>query len=189
MVKIARGVSAILLSVLFSCALKAQIITSGEFEFRRPGEFGTIHSPKNFGVYFCLPGPDDSYDTISLMADMYGVISGRYSSPGVKFSYNHSIVLRNWEINSWNINMYAGPGLSLGYLRDSDRARGGMAGINLAGGLKTHMQRNIDIGVEFCSDIAFYISENPRYHNLQLSMYKLGISRVFYPQLKISYKL
>lgn len=186
---IARGVSAILLSILFSCALKAQIITPGELGFKRPGEVGTIHSPKQFGAFFCLPGPDDSYDTMSIMADMYGVLSGKHSSPGVKFTYNHSIVLGEWSIRDWNVGIYAGPGLSLGYLRDVDRTMGGMAGLNLAGGIKTHMQRNIDFSLEFSSDIAFYISENPRYHTIQLSMYNLGLTRFFYPQLKISYRL
>ena len=189
MVKIARGVSAILLSVLSSCILKAQIILPGDLGFRRPGEIGTIHSPRHFGAYFCLPGPDDSYDTVSVMADMYGVISGRHSSPGIKIIYNHAVVVRDWTVRGWDVSMYAGPGISLGYLRDTDRAMGGMAGLNLAGGIKTHMQRNIDFSLEFSSDIAFYISENPRYHNLQLSMYKLGLTRVLYPQLKISYRL
>lgn len=189
MVKIARKVSTILLSLLFSCVLKAQIILPEEFGFRRPGEIGTIHSPKQFGAYFCFPGPDGSYDTMAIMADMYGVISGKHSSPGIKFTYNHSIVVKDWMVNGWDVDLYAGPGISLGYLRDAGRTMGGMAGLNLAAGIKTHMQRNVDLALEFTSDIAFYISENPRYHNLQLSMYKLGLTRVFYPQLKISYRL
>lgn len=148
---------------------------------------GTFHSPKGFGI--CLETNSDpvSFDAVTLIADMHGVLTGEHPRPGAKFTYTRNIILKHFDKEGYYVDLYAGPGLTTGYARDISKPLCLIAGMSGVAGSRFTFSRNLSINVELCTDIALEICRNSRYGNIDLSLYKSGIFHFFFPQLRIHY--
>ena len=148
---------------------------------------GTFHSPKGFG--FCLETPGDSlsFDAYALIADMHGVMTGEHPRPGVKFTYTRNFILKHLDKEYYAIDLYAGPGVTAGYLRDIHKPYCLITGLSCLAGARYSFLTNFSVSAEFCADIALEINRNVRYDTVDLSLYKAGILHAFFPQLRIQY--
>lgn len=154
-------------------------------------ELGTFHSYKAVGFCADLFTSDDQFDTFELTADMHEVFSGKRPVPGIRASYIHNIILKEFSVREGETaaQLYAGPGVTAGYIRDSWKPFGVMAGITGALGVRANFLHNISLSAELGIDVALFAQKDARYGNIDLTLYEAGIKNIIYPQLKISYRL
>lgn len=148
---------------------------------------GTFHSPKGFGI--CLEAQSDSlsFDAVSLIADMHGVLTGEHPRPGVKFTYTRNIIIKHFDKEGYFVDLYAGPGVTAGYARDISKPLCFIAGLSGAAGSRFTFSKNLSINVELCADIAIELCRNSIYNTLDLSLYKSGLYHFIFPQLRLHY--
>lgn len=150
---------------------------------------GTFHSPKGFGLSLSKQSKPEYFTDFELIADMMDVWSGLRASTGIKGTYTHSIFLGRGVTVDKNVlaNFYAGPGLTLGYARDISKGYGIIAGLSGVCGCRLTFESGIQISIDLGMDVAAFVSENSRFNNLELSLYKGGIKHFLYPQIKINH--
>lgn len=148
---------------------------------------GSFHSPKGFGVCIDTAVDSLSFNAFTLTADMHGVLTGEHSRPGVKFTCTRNFILRHFDKEYYMVDLYAGPGVTAGYLRDIHKPYGLMAGLSCLAGSRFSFPTNFSVSIELCADIALEINRNQIYGNFDLSLYKSGLFHAFFPQLKIMY--
>lgn len=151
---------------------------------------GTFHSPKGIGLCLETQKESSSFDSIDIIVDMFGILRGEYSSPGIKATYYRNIILRQFESDGCQADLYAGPGVTAGYVRDIHEpfsAVAGMAGV--IGGRLYFNRKRLVVCMEAGLDLALELNRNNRYRNIDLKLYEAGIYHVFYPQIRILYRL
>lgn len=151
---------------------------------------GTFHSPKGLGFCVETQQESDSFDSVDIIADMFGILRGDYSSPGIKATYYRNIILKQHQGDGFLADFYAGPGVTAGYVRDIHEpfsAVAGMAGV--IGGRFYFDRKRVVICMEAGMDLALELNRNSRYRNVNLTIYKSGILHTFYPQVRILYRL
>ena len=87
-------------------------------------ELGLFSSPKGIGASVHFPEKDGIFHTLHAYVDIYGVATSRCSFPGYKANFSRQYVCGRFQRDGYSIAFYAGPGLSLGYVRDHDKGRG-----------------------------------------------------------------
>ena len=85
-------------------------------------EFGLYNSLKGIGASVRLPEKDGIFHTVNAYVDIYGVATSRCSYPGYKMNVSRQYVCRRFQRDGYSVAFYAGPGISLGYVRDHARA-------------------------------------------------------------------
>ena len=151
---------------------------------------GTFHSPKGLG--FCLESQQEekSFDSFDIIADTFGILRGDYSSPGFKATYYRGIILDHRHGEDCDADFYAGPGVTAGYVRDIHEPFSAVAGMSgVIGGRLYFDRKRLVICFEAGLDLALEMNRNNRYRNIDLTIYKAGIYHVFYPQVRLLYRL
>ena len=151
---------------------------------------GTFHSPKGLGVCIETQQEDNSFDSMDIIADTFGILRGDYSTPGIKATYYRGIILKQRHGEDCDAAFYAGPGVTAGYVRDIHEpfsAVAGMAGV--IGGRLYFDRKRLVVCMEAGLDLALELNRNNRYRNIDLKLYEAGIYHVFYPQIRILYRL
>lgn len=152
-------------------------------------DIGTFHSPKGFGLCAEFKVDSTSFNAVTVIADMHGVLTGEYPRPGVKATYTRDIVMRHFDKEGYFVDLYIGPGLTLGYARDINKPYSLITGLACVAGSRFSFSTRLAVSIELCTDIALELTRNPRYGNLDLSIYKSGIYHTIFPQLRIQYSL
>lgn len=141
------------------------------------------------------------FENIALYAEIYGIPTGRCSSPGVKLCYSHNVILKRMEFETARLSFYAGPGVSAGYLRDAEigkyegtdftltRNPGFMAALSGTGGCHFNFCRNIALDLSFTAEIGIHVRRDEKVHSLNLNFYRNGLLQALYPQLSILFYL
>lgn len=151
---------------------------------------GTFHSPKGLGVCFEVQQESRFFDSFDLIADMFGIMKGDYSTPGIKATYCRDIILKHYHHDEYKLDLYAGPGVTAGYVRDVHEPFSIVAGMAGSAGCRLYFDsRRLIIYMELGLDLAAEINRNNRFGNTDLDIYKSGILHTFYPQVRILYKL
>jgi hypothetical protein len=151
---------------------------------------GSFHSPKGLGI--CLENQQEQeyFDSFNLISDFFGILRGEYTKPGIKATYYRNIVLKHYDKEDFSADLYAGPGVTAGYVRDIHEpfsAVAGMAGV--AGGRLYFDKKRVVVCLEAGLDLALELNRNNRYKNTNLTVYKSGIYHAFYPQIRILYRI
>ena len=149
---------------------------------------GTFHSPKGFGLSIQTQTDDISFDSISLTADLRGVVDGEYSKPGFKATATRDLIFSSFVREGMDIDLYAGPGLTAGYVHDADAPLQLMAGVAGAFGARFTFERHFTVCLELGCDLALRIWQDERFGNIKLSTYKSGICDVALPQVLINWR-
>lgn len=148
-------------------------------------EAGLVNSPDHLGITVRTPANDGIFNTFTLTAEMKNVLSGRESAPGVKFIFQHNRAIAGGMMGGQYLWMlYAGPGVTCGYVRDLSPIYGFMTGVCGNIGICAGFMNNLSVAVEFQGDIAFIIRDMS---NPSMSMYRTGVYRCWIPVLKIAY--
>lgn len=180
-----KGVRTALLSIVFIlCTTCGSLASAQEHS---PFSIGTFHSPKGFGICMETKADSLSFDALSLIADMHGVLTGEHPRPGAKFTFTRNIIIKHFDKDGYFVDIYAGPGLTTGYARDFHKPLCLIAGLSGIAGSRFSFSRNLSVNIELCTDIALEMYRDNIYGNLNLSIYKSGIYHTIFPQLRIHY--
>lgn len=148
-------------------------------------EAGLVNSPDHLGITVRTPANDGIFNTFTLTAEMRNVLSGRETAPGVKFIFQHNRAIAGGMMGGqYPWMLYAGPGVTCGYVRDLSPVYGLMAGVCGNIGIRTGFMNNLSLAAEFQGDIAFIIRD---ISNPSMSMYRTGVYRCWIPVLRIAY--
>lgn len=136
------------------------------------------------GAGFCADffhGPD-AFSSLALTADLVEILEGNASSPGLKATYHHNLILKRWGGDKYTL--YAGPGLTAGHVRDLRNHLGWMAGLSGDAGLRVRCLHSITVSLEWQADFALQFKNR---YKQDLSLYRAGIARSYHPYLRIQY--
>ena len=154
-------------------------------------EIGSMHSPKSLG--FTIEFPDNDYnasDLFCLLADMHGLWDGTRPMPGIKMSYIRNVTLKEFRLDDCiEASLYSGPGIILGYVRDSDKPFGFMTGLTGDIGLRLFFPNRVVVYFEFGVDVGLFVGKHPYTSDINMTYYQSGLKNFFYPQLRIAYSL
>ncbi len=166
-------------------------------------EFGLYNSLKGIGASVRLPEKDGIFHTVNAYVDIYGVATSRCSYPGYKMNVSRQYVCRRFQRDGYSVAFYAGPGISLGYVRDHDKGRGfdltslmaDNEGFALAvsgdAGFFFDFGRNVFLDLSWTAEAGIHLRRNESersYKASSLSLYNNGFLQAIYPQLTILFR-
>lgn len=166
-----------------------------------PGSYaGIFNSPKGIGLCVDIPSNStESFNSFSLVADIYGVPLGRALYPGVKGIWLHNWVTGERKNSFHTLVFYSGIGLSAGYLHDFEREGtseslrylkndfGVSAAVAANTGFRCDFGRRLTLDLSVCTEIGAHVLKQDSQTVLRL--YKNGLIQTLYPQLKILWRL
>lgn len=145
---------------------------------------GLFNSPKGFGICVDYVASDIIYNSYSVYADCYGMLSGTYRNPGVKACYLHYNRLASFDYDGARGGLFLGPGASSGLVRDNGSDKFGVlltADIALA--VRLSFPRHIDIEMGMVAELGFIARNTPK--GVQMNIYNNGLTQALIPTLKI----
>lgn len=151
---------------------------------------GIFNSPKGFGVSADIKASQNVV-SISLFADMYGVFSRKSDIPGIKAEifFNREILSRKLKYST--MALYAGPGASLGYLRDfrkdSPSAMGMEVSVCTDTGIEFIFREKVILDLSLALDLGLFITSKADDGESPVRFYRNGGLQFIYPQLKIMF--
>lgn len=159
---------------------------------------GIYNSPKGFGIQVDSDHFEDFYfDSFTVYADIYGIPTGRSKSPGVKANYSRNYVVRVFEKPNADLDLYVGPGCTLGYAKDFEtnyyrdfsvplvKNHGAIAALSGTFGCRFEFGRRIILDLSLCLEAGLHIRKDEELGNLCVGLYKNGIFQAPYPQITI----
>lgn len=181
------------LITLLSAAVFLSGCPSAFAQNRRVERAGVLSSPKEFGVSLGIQQEDRRvYNTVSLTADMEGILDGTETQPGIKFSWLHQNALKTGYIrDDITYRFYLGGGFATGYVRDHGapgRNMGPILGMAAGAGVLFLFPNNIDIAVGITGEFGFQLREDETYGTLDLSWYANGVFKAPIPHVTLYYR-
>lgn len=163
---------------------------------------GVFSSPKGIGLALETPAAGESFNTFTLYADIYGIIPGRCLYPGYKFIFAHNSVFATVSGDDLLYEFYAGPGASLGYVREyepyiyTDYRKflsgnfGAVACASASVGCRVSFpRRKISLNLSWTAEGGVFLDRNEdNPSGFEVSFYRNGLFSALYPQLTISYR-
>ena len=149
---------------------------------------GTYQSPKGFGLSLQVQNDSVSFDALTVVADLRGVIAKGYSTPGIKCTYTRDIIIKHIDREGCGIDFYAGPGLTAGYVHDGGEPFCFIAGMSGVAGGRFSFDRNFTINLELGGDIALKAGKDYRFNRLKINDYRSGFYYILCPQLLIHWR-
>lgn len=112
---------------------------------------GTFYSPASTGISFHVPSKSLSFHSFDLGAELTDMLDGGSSRAGVRIGYHRMFTILHGILPSsafpWQL--YAGPGLTAGYVREHNSPLGYMGGVSAAAGLSATLRHGISLAVEY----------------------------------------
>ena len=167
-------------------------------------EAGFYNSPKGFGAQYRFAERNGVFHSATAFIDIYGIPSSRGSFPGYRFNLSRQYVFRQIEGDGVRYMLYAGPGVSMGMVRDHDKGRwfdftslisgnqGFMFALSGDVGCRFDFGRRVALDLSFEADAGLHVRRNENetdYNAASLSIYNNGLMQAIYPQLTILFKL
>lgn len=166
---------------------------SEAFAQRRIERAGILNSPKGFGVSLGISQDDRGiYNTVSITADMEGILDGTEEYPGAKITWLHENVLKRGKIrDDVDYAFFWGGGFSAGFVKDhgaANRNHGIMAGMATGVGVVFIFSGRLDISASFSGELGLQLRKDENYGTMDLSWYENGVLKAFIPQITLYYR-
>lgn len=146
---------------------------------------GLFNSPKGFGVAVRFSGMERDFSSINLYADVTGMLNGQTNSPGVKLCYEYAFSYLKFGDDERFV-AYAGPGVSVGYLKDNvTDPHGLLIALNCVNGIQAFFDRGVSLDLSFTVEAGIHMHTDLHTDSSRLSIYKNGFRQFFFPQLTI----
>ena len=174
----------LLIAVLFAGEAGAQIRSLGGY-----------YSFKGFGAS-ALYEREGSEDLLSMtvLMDLTSILyrEEMIRVPGSQFRFSYDYLLKDWIIDATGtrVQLFAGPGLMLGYIRDVDKKHGLTIAATGETGLLFNFVKDCIISLTFPVDLGIHYGKRSTYENINrydptIDPYKNGFLRIPYPELRI----
>lgn len=166
------------------------LLLSAAWADARPAvSLGGWLSPKGSGVVFYFSHTDGSYGELRINADFERLLNGSKSSPGIQAQYWYNIPLTTIKVSdAFKIRPTAGPGVSLGYVRDYEKDMGLVvaAGGNL--GLEFIFPSSpLSLYAGVSAEVGAHIVLGGR-NNSPVTLYTNGLRRAWQPEIAFRYR-
>ena len=143
---------------------------------------GASFSPDLVGICLYSRGDATSFKVYDLTLELMDVLNGHFDTPGFRFAYHYAVVLRTGVLRGGGYTLYAGPGISCGYVRERSEGRGMMAGLSCLAGVSAAFRHDIDLALEWQAYAAFRLTDPD---SPSLSWYQYGLAGAWIPRLRI----
>ena len=150
---------------------------------------GFLQSPKGIGLGYERLCSERVYNSYFIYADIWPVLSGEATEPGLKIDISHCELYNLFDLESKTLYWIAGGGASAGYVRDIDsKVPGFCPAILCKTGLRLSYDRGYVVELSWQAELGLSITRHAPAGNLVSSLYKAGLKRAWIPQIKIMYK-
>ena len=164
---------------------------------------GLFNSIKGIGATVRFPEESGVFHSATAFVDIYGVATSRCSNPGLRFNVSRMYVLGKQDRGDIHLTFYAGPGATVGYVRDHDKGRGVdltslmsnndgfMAAVSAGAGCRFDFIGRVALDLSLTGDLGVHIRQNEHedgYFAANLSIFNNGWMQLLYPQLTILFK-
>ena len=144
---------------------------------------GMASSVRGVGLCGEFSGEPGWFNSFFLTLDLMDILNGRASTPGLKLNYFYNKVLATF--GEGKFSLYAGPGVTGGYVRNTDGHPNFMGGLSVDAGFSMKCLNSINLSIDFQADLAFSLKDG---NSNGLSIYKAGFLHSYYPFVKIAYR-
>lgn len=185
----ARNIHILTFAVLAVSALFSSVSVNAQTLELPKYSVGTFHSAKGFGVSADLSYHDSPHlNSFALFLDMQSILDGRSSSPGFRARYNFNLPLCSKELkNGDRFLLYAGPGVTFGYVRDLNSRIGYMCGISGEIIASFLFRNHLSLSLALEASAAFHLREDNNIGVLDFKFFQAGLVNVYMPELRIQY--
>ncbi len=170
-----RAVALILLAVLSAGSIFAQSYAGADFSLNRSGlSYGRFVS-------------DDAFWNVSAGVDYGSMVLRQNRDPGVSATFGYNFILKGWRHGGGSSFLYAGPGVTLGYVRDKGQSHGLMGGISGILGYEYRFRVPVSFGVCLVPTVGVHMSESGG--GMLMDVYRNGLIWSASPQVSVKYML
>lgn len=159
---------------------------------------GSFQSMKGLGLTYENSVGQNTFNNYTIYADMYGVLTGRTDQLGFKASFSRCNIFLSKDVRGTNIKLFAGPGVSLGYVKDFEkgnlkeiiplsRNRGFTMGVTGSVGIRADLPRNLILDASLTMECGVHLRQNENGDGKVTSLYMNGLIRSAYPQIGLLY--
>ena len=148
--------------------------------------WGMVHSFKGFGASVDYPHKSRGFNTVSAYFDIYGIVTLRASTPGLRVSFLHNLALKEGSLGDQGAAycLFAGMGAMAGYLTENNMYNGVATGLTGDAGVRFTFPSSFALSVYLQGDLAVHLRMED---GLTMTMYHNGFYRAWIPMLSISY--
>ena len=148
---------------------------------------GTFFAPDRTGFSHQRFLHDGTFWNIDLAVDYGACVLRQGDRPGGRLSLGYNFIVWEKDHPEGHSRIYAGPGVSVGYVTDKDSGYGGMAGISGNAGYEYDFDFPITVSVSLSPMLGIHIHNTDR--GLQLNTYINSLLWSLSPQLGIRYRV
>lgn len=128
-----------------------------------------------------------SFVEAAVKAETGEMSAGRSQLPGLTLSATWNTVLKEWDTSEDNqLTLFAGPGVTLGYVPDWKSPMGTVVGLRGKLGVECSFKRNIIISASINPVVGCHAVYTPR--NITLKFYKNGVIYDMIPEIGVKYR-
>ena len=148
---------------------------------------GTTYSFSSIGLVYEHGVNNDCFIELALKGEMGEVFAGRSRIPGISASFTWNYVLKEWKISEGEtLEMFAGPGVSMGYAKDLKRDKGFDFGLKGRFGIEFLFERKAIISLSISPVIGSHVEFNGNAINIR--SYNYGLLNSIMPEIGIKYR-
>lgn len=150
---------------------------------------GFLQSPKGIGLGYERLCSERVYNSYFIYADIWPVLAGEASEPGLKIDISHCEMYHLLDLESKTFDWIGGGGFSAGYVRDiGARVPGFCPAVLAKTGFRLSYDRGYIVELSWQAELGLSITRGAPRGNLVSSLYKAGLKRAWMPQVKILYR-
>lgn len=166
------------------------LVFSAVFCHAQERKLGLFSSPDGFGVSYDRIKAEDQFLSFTAYLNCFDRMFGNGGGVGASFNFSRNFILKQWKGNAMLTSIYAGPGISAGYVRDyQENYPGIMAAASCNIGARFLFNRGIAVDLSFGAAAGFHLNIHSDTAPPVLSVYKRGLMHIPFPQLKIMFPL
>ena len=153
---------------------------------------GALFSSKGCGISIVFPSSEGNAPEPSLdfIADFSGFLGGKVPACGAMVRFTDNFMIGGWDLSGGSdIFFYAGPGVSAGWVMDKGRRNyGPMAAFSADAGIAVVFRRfPVRMYFGLSADLGIIADRGKYGKGYVLRLYKDGLQRAYFPELKIAY--
>ena len=152
-------------------------------------EAGGLFSTKGCGVALVFPRPDGTAAELRLLSDFAQVLRGHEYYPGAKLQYLYRLRVQERTVSDeLSVRLTAGPGLTVGAVRDHGKGDGLLAA--LCGNITADFQFSkvpVTVSAGLSADLGAHLVFK-EWHESTMTLYRNGLRKVWQPEISIRYR-
>lgn len=148
---------------------------------------GTAYSFSGISLVYDHEVNNGCFIELALKGEMGEVLAGRSCIPGISASFTWNYILKEWKISDdETLEMFAGPGVSMGYAKDLKRDKGFDFGLKGQFGIEFLFERKAIISLSISPVMGSHVEFNGNAINIR--SYNYGLLNSIMPEIGIKYR-